>query len=109
MLRRSSDAVRGRLPLGLLAEVYHPHPFESGSILGALLMNIHMAAAALYPVLCNYHFKGSQMLIRLEHDLKKLVEPVPAGALAEQGLCCGGGRWAGVSIPLLVARLSSCA
>lgn len=55
----------------LLAEVYHPYPFESSSIPGPPLMNIHMAAAALYPVLCNYHFKGSQMLIRLEHDLKK--------------------------------------
>lgn len=41
------------------------------SIPGLPLMNIHMTAAALYPMLCNYHFKGSQMLIRLEHGLKK--------------------------------------
>lgn len=67
VLRRGSGASPG-----LLAEGYHPHPFESGgSIPGPPLMNIHAAAAALYPVLRNYHFKGSQMLIRLEHDLKK--------------------------------------
>lgn len=78
----------GCFPLEVLAEVYPLHPFESGSIPGPLLMNIQAAAAALYPVLCNYHFKGSQMLIRLEHDLRKRLSwcLVPAGALAERGL-----------------------
>ena len=54
------------------------------------LMNIHVAAAALYPVLCNYHFKGSQMLIRLEHDLKKRM------SWCLQGLELSGGSAAEV-------------
>lgn len=67
----SQGALPELSPLRLLSEVCHRLPFESSSSAGALLMNIHAVAAVLSPVLCNYHFKGSQMLIGLEHDLSK--------------------------------------
>lgn len=67
----SQGALPELSPPRLLSEVCHRPPCEGSSTAGALLMNIHAAAAVLSPVLCNYHFKGSQTLIGLEHDLSE--------------------------------------